>query len=384
MIQVKTIDKIAQIGLCQMDTSKYNISSEQAAPQAILLRSTSMHEMELPESLLAVARAGAGTNNIPIDKCTQKGIVVFNTPGANAMAVTELVMAALLLTSRRIIDGVNWAQSLSGDDVAKQVEKGKSAFAGPEIGGKTLGVIGLGAIGKLVANMASSLGMNVIGHDPSLTVESALKLPQKMTLASSVNELYKNCDYITLHVPLNDSTNNMINDAVLAIVKKGVRLLNFSRAELVDPQAIIKAAENGTVSCYVTDFPTEHILNKKNIIPIPHLGASTPESEDNCACMAVKQVMDYLETGSIVNSVNFPVCPLSKPSDKRVAILHQNVPNILAQITAVFEQAGVNMDEMVSKNRNDIAYTVIDTKQVPETIVTKLKGLSEVISVRII
>lgn len=384
MIKIKTIDKIAQIGLKQMDEKKYAVAAEQNDPQAILLRSTAIHDMEFPPSLVAIARAGAGVNNIPIDKCTQKGIVVFNTPGANALAVAELVIAGMLLASRKIVDGINWAQSLNGDDVAKQVEKGKSAFVGPEISGKTLGIIGLGAIGVLVANMAQSLGMHVIGYDPFISVESAWKLSPKIVMATNVNDIYKNSDYITLHVPVNDKTKNMINDDVLGMVKKGVRLLNFSRAELIETKAILKATLDGTVACYVTDFPDGNMLNQKNIIPIPHLGASTPESEDNCACMAVKQLVDYIEYGIIRNSVNFPSCQLSKPVAKRVAIIHKNVPSTIAQITAVFGDQGINIDEVVNKSRDDIAYTVVDVKEVNGNITKKLQGIKDVISVRVI
>lgn len=382
MIKVKTIDKIAKVGLCQMG-SQYDIG-DHVDPQAILLRSTAIHDIEFKSSLRAIARAGAGVNNIPIDKCTAKGIVVFNTPGANALAVAELVLAGLLLSSRKVVDGINWAQTLAGADVAAQVEKGKAAFVGPEISGKKLGVIGLGAIGVLVANMAIKLGMEVVGFDPYISVDAAWRLSRHITKATNANEIYKTCDYISLHVPASDKTNGMINDAVLKTVKKGLRLLNFSRAELVDNKAILKATEDGTVSCYVTDFPTEPMLRNKNIIPIPHLGASTPESEDNCARMAVKQIMDYMEFGSIVNSVNFPVCQLAKPSAMRVCVIHKNVPSMVAQISAIFAAMKINIDELINKSRDDIAYTVIDICDAPESIVKKIQDIGEVISARLI
>jgi len=382
MIKVNTIDKIAKVGLSQMD-GKYDIG-EHADPQAILLRSTKIHDMQFGKSLLAIARAGAGVNNIPIDKCTEQGIVVFNTPGANALAVAELIIAGLLLSSRKVVDGIAWAQTLKGDDVAAQVEKGKSAFVGPEIAGKKLGVIGLGAIGVLVANMATKLGMEVIGFDPNISVDSAQKLSHKVTRIASINEIYTACDYISLNVPANEKTKGMINNDVLASLKKGVRLLNFSRAELVDNKAILKATEDGTVSCYVTDFPTEPMLRNKNIIPIPHLGASTPESEDNCARMAVKQVMDYIEFGSIVNSVNLPACSLGKPAATRVCVIHKNDPDTVAQISKIFAEAKTNIDASSTKSRDAIAYTVIDAAEISDDIVKKVQGVSGVVSVRLI
>jgi D-3-phosphoglycerate dehydrogenase len=384
MTKIKTIDKIAKCGLVHADPAKYNISNDHTDPAAILLRSTQIHDMEIPSSLLAIARAGAGTNNIPIPKMTEKGIVVFNTPGANAMGVAELVIMGLLMSSRKVVDGIAWAQGLSGDDVAAQVEKGKSQFAGPEIHGKTLGVVGLGAIGALVANMAVDMGMNVIGYDPFLSVEGAWKLSRKVKHTASLNDIYKECDYISLHVPANDKTKGMINDAVLATTKKGMRLLNFSRAELVDNKSIVKATEDGTVACYVTDFPVQALLNKKGIIPIPHLGASTPESEDNCACMAVKQIINYIEHGSIINSVNFPHCPLSRPSDKRVCIVHNNVPHTISQIAAVFGNLDVNIEETTNKSSGNVAYTVMDVKHVPVGLADKIREISDVISVRVI
>lgn len=382
MIKVKTIDKIAKVGISQMGDN-YNIG-DHTDPQAILLRSTAIHGMEFGNSLLAIARAGAGVNNIPIANCTAKGIVVFNTPGANALAVAELVLAGLLLSSRKIVDGINWAQTLKGQDVAEQVEKGKSAFGGPEISGKRLGVIGLGAIGVLVANMATKLGMEVIGYDHNISLDAAWNLSHRVIKAANINEIYKTCDYISLHIPANDKTKGMINETVLKSVKKGLRLINFSRAEIVDTKAILKATEDGTVSCYVTDFPTEPMLHNKNIIPIPHLGASTPESEDNCARMAVKQIMDYLEFGSIVNSVNFPTCALAKPSAVRVCVIHKNASDMVAKISAVFAELKINIDELVNKSRDDIAYTVIDVGSASDSLIKKIHGISDIVSVRLI
>lgn len=382
MIKVKTIDKIAKVGISQMGDN-YNIG-DHADPQAILLRSTAIHDMEFGNSLLAIARAGAGVNNIPIAKCTAKGIIVFNTPGANALAVAELVLAGLLLSSRKIVDGINWAQTLKGEDVAAQVEKGKSAFGGPEISGKRLGVIGLGAIGVLVANMATKLGMEVIGYDHNISVDAAWNLSHRVIKAANVNEIYKTCDYISLHIPANEKTKGMINEAMLKSVKKGVRILNLSRAEIVDTKAILKATEDGTVSCYVTDFPTEPMLHNKNIIPIPHLGASTPESEDNCARMAVKQIMDYIEFGSIVNSVNFPACVLAKQSGTRICIIHKNAADMIAKISAVFAELKISIDELVTKSRDDIAYTVVDVGSAPDSITKKIQTINDIISVRLI
>ena len=360
MPNILTLNKIAKTGTDLFDKNKYNISDEQAKPEAILLRSASMHEMELPITLKAIARAGAGTNNIPIEKCTEKGIVVFNTPGANANAVKELVVAAIFLSSRNITDGINWAQNLTNDDVAKQVEKGKSAFAGPEIHGKTLGVIGLGAIGMLVANTALLLGMNVIGFDPYLTVDSAWRLDTNVKKADNINEIYEKSDYISLHVPLSDKTKGMINNEVLATTKKGVRIINFSRAGLVDEASIIEATENDSVACYITDFPTPNILGKKSIIPIPHLGASTPESEENCAKMASQQLIDYLENGNIKNSVNFPNCNLERCGNQRICVAHDNIPNMIGQISTILAKNNINIKEMINKSRDKIAYTIID------------------------
>ena len=384
MIKVLTYNKIAEVGTDQFDKNKYDIADEHADPDAILVRSASLHEMEFAASLKAIARAGAGTNNIPVDKCTEKGIVVFNTPGANANGVRELATCALFLAARDVVGGINWAQSLEGDDVAKQVEKGKAAFGGPEVRGKTLGVIGLGAIGALFANSASKLGMKVIGYDPYMTVDAAWSISAQVKKAESLREIYETSDYISLHVPANDSTKGMINDEVLATVKKGVRILNFSRAALVDEAAIVRATEDGTVARYIVDFPTSGVLNKKNIIPIPHLGASTPESEDNCAQMAAHQTLEYLENGNIINSVNMPTCVSERSGTQRICVIHDNVPNMVGQISAILAQNNINIAGMINKSRNSIAYTVIDVDGTVSGCEEKIRAIVEVKSVRTI
>ena len=309
MFEVLTLNKIAACGLERLDNSIFNITDDCANPDAIILRSFSMHDMELPENLKAVARAGAGVNNIPIDKCSEKGIVVFNTPGANANAVAEMAIAGLLLSSRKIVDSIEWAKDLKGkDDIGKLVEKGKSAFAGPEIKGKKLGVIGLGAIGAMVANLAVSLGMDVEGYDPYISVDAAWRLSRHIKKSNDLKMMVSRCDYITIHMPLTDSTKNIINDEMFDCMSEGTRLLNFARGGLVDNAALKRAIESGKIACYVTDFPCEETLGMDNVINIPHLGASTPESEDNCAVMAADQMADFIKYGNIINSVNFPAC----------------------------------------------------------------------------
>lgn len=383
MFDILTLNKIAKCGLDQLG-SNYNITDdEKANADGIILRSFNMHDMELGSNLKAVARAGAGTNNIPIEKCTEKGIVVFNTPGANANAVKEAVIAGLLLASRDIIGGVEWARTLTGDDVAKQVEKGKSNFAGSEIKGKTLGVIGLGAIGILVANAAYTLGMDVIGYDPYLSVDAALKLSRHVKRVNDINEICTNADYITIHVPYMDATKDTINADNIAIMKDGVKILNFSRNGLVNNDAIKKALADGKVSSYVVDFPNEETINQKGIIAIPHLGASTEESEDNCAVMASRQIADFLENGDIVNSVNFPNCILPVNGVGRVAIIHKNVKNVIAQFTDALSD--VNICDMINKSKNDVAYTIINTDhEISADMIAKLEAIDEVIAVRLI
>ncbi len=383
MFNILTLNKIAKCGLDQLGEN-YNITEDAVSDaDGIILRSYKMHDMEMPASLKGIARAGAGTNNIPTDKCTEKGIVVFNTPGANANAVKELVLAGLFLASRDVIGGVEWANTLTGDDVDKQVEKGKSNFAGCEIKGKTLGIIGLGAIGILVANAAYALGMNVIGYDPYLSVDAALKLSRHVHKVNSAEEVYAAADYITIHVPLMDSTRNTINKDTLAMMKDGVVILNFARGGLVNNDDIKKAIADGKVKKYVVDFADSETVNQPGIINIPHLGASTEESEDNCAIMAAQELADFLENGNILNSVNFPNCTLPNDNVGRITIIHKNVPNVIAKYTDAL--SSVNISDMINKSRGDVAYTIINTDhEIPAEAVEKLNALDSVIKVRVI
>jgi D-3-phosphoglycerate dehydrogenase len=383
MYNILTLNKIAQCGLSKLGAD-YNITDDiNADADGIILRSYKMHDMTLPSSLKAVARAGAGTNNIPTDKCTEKGIVVFNTPGANANAVKELVIAGMLLASRDVIGGVEWANTLTGDDVDKQVEKGKSNFAGCEIKGKTLGIIGLGAIGILVANAAYALGMEVIGYDPYLSVDSALKLSRHVKKANKPEEVYAAADYITIHVPLMDSTRNTINAETIAQMKDGVVILNFARGGLVNNDDIKKALSDGKVKKYVVDFADSETVNQNGIINIPHLGASTEESEDNCAVMAAEEIADFLENGNILNSVNFPNCSLPDGNVGRITIAHKNMPNVIAKFTDAL--SSVNISDMINKSRGEIAYTIINTDhEIPAEAVEKLNSMDAVIKVRVI
>ena len=363
MYKITTLNKIAEVGLNYLPKERYKIVSDNTddSTDGILLRSFNMHDMQLPKNLAAVARAGAGVNNIPIEQCTEQGIVVFNTPGANANAVKELALAGLFLASRKVVDGINWVQSLKGrQGVAKLVEKEKSRFTGPEIAGKKLGVIGLGAIGVFVTNAAQALGMQVYGFDPFISVDAAWRLSSNIEKASSLEEILTTCDYISVHAPLSPATKHMLNEAAFSSMKKGVRVLNFSRAELVDDDALKAAIEKEIVSVYVTDFPNEGLLGNPNIITIPHLGASTPESEDNCAVMASVQLADYLEHGNIVNSVNFPDCVLPYTGRKRVCVLHKNIPNVVGPLTTAFAKRNINIHGTVNMSYNDVAYTMIE------------------------
>ena len=383
MFNILTLNKIAKCGLDQLNDNYKITDDANVDADGIILRSFKMHDMELPESLKAVARAGAGTNNIPIDKCSEKGIVVFNTPGANANAVKELVIAGMLLASRDVIGGVAWANTLTGDDVDKQVEKGKSNFAGCEIKGKTLGIIGLGAIGILVANAAYALGMEVIGYDPYLSVDSALKLSRHVKKANSPEEVYAAADYITIHVPLMDSTRNTINAETIAQMKDGVIILNFARVGLVNNADIKKALADGKVAKYVVDFADSETVNQPGIINIPHLGASTAESEDNCAVMAAQELADYLENGNILNSVNFPNCSLPEDNIGRIAIAHKNIPNVIAKFTEAL--SSVNISDMINKSKGELAYTIINTDHaIPAEAIEKLNQIDAVIRVRVI
>ena len=383
MFNILTLNKIAKCGLDQLNDNYKITDDANVDADGIILRSFKMHDMELPESLKAVARAGAGTNNIPIDKCSEKGIVVFNTPGANANAVKELVIAGMLLASRDVIGGVAWANTLTGDDVDKQVEKGKSNFAGCEIKGKTLGIIGLGAIGILVANAAYALGMEVIGYDPYLSVDSALKLSRHVKKANSPEEVYAAADYITIHVPLMDSTRNTINAETIAQMKDGVIILNFARGGLVNNADIKKALADGKVAKYVVDFADSETVNQPGIINIPHLGASTAESEDNCAVMAAQELADYLENGNILNSVNFPNCSLPEDNIGRIAIAHKNIPTVIAKFTEAL--SSVNISDMINKSKGELAYTIINTDHaIPAEAIEKLNQIDAVIRVRVI
>lgn len=386
MFNIKTMNKISPLGL-NLFGDNYSISGETEKPEAILVRSASLHDTEFDDSLLAIGRAGAGVNNIPVDKCSEKGIVVFNTPGANANAVKELAIAGLLLSSRRVVDGINWAKSLigEGDMVPKLIEKGKGSFVGPEIYGKTLGVVGLGAIGVMFANAAEALGMSVIGYDPYISVDSAWGLSRRVAKATDFKALLDTCDYMSIHVPLTPETKGMINAEVLGSVKKGVRILNFARSDLVDNIAMKEALENGNVGVYVTDFPDELMLKTGNVIAIPHLGASTPESEENCAVMASKQIKDYLENGNIFNSVNFPNCVSQRSGQVRITILHSNIPNMLNQISSILAKDSINISEMSNKSKKNVAYTMIDLDcDVPDNVISELEAINSVIKVRVI
>ena len=385
MYTIQTLNAISPVIYNHLPQEDFTVSKEAAQPDAVIVRSASMLEMELPGSLLSIARAGAGYNNIPVDKCTAAGICVFNTPGANANAVKELVLAGLLLASRDIIGGVEWAKGLKPGEtsVAKQVEKGKGQFVGPEIQGKTLGVMGLGAIGVLVANAAEALGMKVIGYDPFLSVDNAWALSRSIQRSNSLEALLEQSDYVTIHIPLSDKTRNMIDVSMLAKMKPSAALLNYSRAELCDAKAVVAALAAGKLRRYVVDFPTEDVLNAPGVIAIPHLGASTPESEDNCADMAAKQTRDYLMTGSIRNSVNLPACELAPAEKHRISVIHKNVPNMISQIAAVMGQANVNIEHMVNRSRGDIAYTVVDSlDDVPADIAQALSAIEGVVRAR--
>ena len=385
MFNIQTLNKISKYGTDNFDTAKYNIVDEIANPDAIMVRSASMHEMEFAPNLLAIARAGAGVNNIPVDKCAEQGIVVFNTPGANANAVKELVIAGLLLASRKVADAMIWAQTLKGNgaEVGKMVEKGKGQFAGPEIMGKTLGIIGLGAIGVLVANAAVALGMKVVGYDPFLSVKAALGLNPAVKVVADIKDIYAASDYITIHMPYNAETKGTINNDTIALMKDGVRILNFARGELVDGAAIVSALESGKVACYVVDFPSDEVLGVKNVVAIPHLGASTPESEDNCAMMAALELIDYIENGNIKNSVNYPDAEMNATGTK-VCVMHKNVPDVISKLTSVLGDAGININNMVSKSKKDYAYTMLDTADINDDIVAKLAGVENVIKIRVI
>lgn len=389
MYSIKTLNKISNIIYTELDKDSYTVSDSAESYEGILVRSADMHEMKLPENLLAIARAGAGVNNIPVDACTEKGIVVFNTPGANANAVKELVICGMLLSGRQVIEGCDWLADLHlrcADNIETLVEKGKSRFVGPELAGKKLGVIGLGAIGVMVANAADKgLGMEVMGYDPYLSVDAAWNLTRSIIHVKTIEEIFSKCDYISLHLPLNDKTRGMIDEKTIATMKQGAVILNFARGGLVEDEAIISALESGQIRHYVTDFPNDNLLGRKGIIATPHLGASTPESEENCAEMAARQLKSYIEDGNIVNSVNLPRCEMPRTEPFRLAIINRNVKNMLGQMSAVLADAGFNIEHMMNSSRGDWAYTLFDLAVEPdEDVIKRLESIEGIIKVRLI
>ncbi len=387
MFKIQTLNKIATIGLEGFSRDSYEIASEILNPDAVLVRSADMLDMEIPASVKAIGRAGAGVNNIPVDKCSKRGIVVFNTPGANANGVKELVIVSLLLSSRKIVQGIEWAKTLQGKgkEVGPLIEKGKNNFVGPEIKGKKLGVIGLGAIGVVVANDALALGMDVIGYDPAISIEAAWRLSHNVRRATSLDMLLSQSDYVSLHVPLIEATKGMLNRDKLALMKKGVRIINLARGGLVKDEDMKAALASGQVSCYVTDFPTDDLLSSPNVIALPHLGASTPEAEDNCAIMAVNQVRDYLEFGTVKNAVNFPTCEMPYLGRARIVVANRNVPAMVGQITTVLANEKINIADMMNKSAGDLAYNIIDIDgEVAEAQVEKLRKIEGVIMARLI
>ena len=386
MFHIKTLNKISNVGISKFDTEKYTCGDNVENPQAIMVRSASMHEMEMPQSLLAIARAGAGVNNIPVADCTDKGIVVFNTPGANANAVKELVVCGLLLASRKITKAIDWCKTIKNDEnVSKSVEKGKSAFAGPEIKGKTLAVLGLGAIGRLVANAAVDLGMEVIGYDPFLTAELAETLKKEVTVNNNLDEIFPVADYITVHVPLTPETKELICTANIDKMKDTVRILNFARGDLANSADVVAALEDGRMAAYVTDFPSADLIDIDGVIALPHLGASTPESEENCASMGALELIDFLENGNIKNSVNMPAVSSARCGAARITVIHKNQPNMIATITDTISKDGINIANFEDKNRGEIAYSIIDAdSDIPENVVDDIKKIDGVIRVRVI
>ena len=385
MFNIKTLNKISSVGLDKFDKTKYTYGDDIENPDGIMVRSASMHDMEMPKSLLAIARAGAGVNNIPVEECAEKGIVVFNTPGANANAVKELVICGLLLSSRKITRAIDWCKTIKdeGDNVGKTVEKGKSAFAGPEIKGKTLGVIGLGAIGRLVAEAAVDLGMKVIGYDPFLPEDAQLK--PGITVNNNLDEIFPVVDYITLHVPLNPETKGLVCADTIAKMKDTVRILNFARGDLAVSADIVDALENGKMAAYVTDFPSAEVIGVDGVIAIPHLGASTPESEENCASMGASQLIDFLENGNIKNSVNMPAVSVARTGVARITVIHLNQPKMIAKITDTISGDGINIASFEDKNRGKWAYSIIDTDtEVSKQAIEDITAIDGVIRVRVI
>ena len=387
MFKIKTMNKIAAIGLDRLPADNYVVGDDVSGEAGILVRSAKLHDYHFPDSLWAIARAGAGVNNIPVENCAEKGIVVFNTPGANANAVKELAVCALLLSSRNIIGGSMWVkeQVAAGVDVTTVVEKGKAAFTGPELYHKTLGVVGLGAIGVLVANAAQKLGMDVYGYDPYLSVNSALRLDRHVNVVKTAEELYRMSDYVTIHVPYMESTRHTVNADAIANMKDGVRIINLARGELVDDEAMLAALESGKVASYVTDFPNNTLCANEKVVVIPHLGASTPESEDNCAVMAVDELRDYLEDGNIRNSVNYPNVEMERSGVQRLCIFHRNIPAMLANITLQLAEDSVNVENMTNKSKGDWAYTIVDVgSPVDSKAISDIKAIPGIIRVRVI
>ena len=388
MYRIKTLNKISSIGLDRLDKNRFQVGTEVENEDGILVRSAKMHDYQFPAELRAIARAGAGTNNIPIDRCSENGIVVFNTPGANANAVKELVIAAMLVASRDIMGGAKWVQEQAADpqvDLPAAVEKGKSAFVGPELNHKVLGVIGLGAIGAQVANAALGLGMDVYGYDPFLSVSTALRLDRHVNVVKTLDEIYKVADYITIHVPFNPSTKDTINAEAISKMKGSVRILNLARGGLVNNDDMIAALESGRVARYVTDFPDAQIAKAKNVIALPHLGASTPESEENCAVMAVDQLEDYLVNGNIVNSVNLPSVSQDWSGISRLCLIHKNMPAMLTQIMSSLSEDGINVENMTNKSKKDYAYTMVDVNtRITDEVAAQLRAIPGVIRVRVL
>jgi D-3-phosphoglycerate dehydrogenase len=387
MFRIKTMNKISPLGLELFPRTQYEVASEIPNPDAILVRSADLHSIEIPSSVLAIARAGAGVNNIPIPQCSDRGVVVFNTPGGNANAVKELAIASMLLASRKIVDGINWAASIAdkADEVPDLVEKGKAQFEGPELLGKTLGVVGLGAIGVMVANDAIALGMNVIGYDPYISVDAAWNLSREVVRADTLEGMLAKVDYLTLHIPLADATKGLINAEKLRFMKKGSRIINLARGALVNETDIIHALNSEKLAAYVTDFPSAEMLACKKAICVPHLGASTPEAEDNCAVMAVKQLMNFLESGAIRNSVNYPHCRLDQNAPFRLLVSNRNIPNMVGQITTILAGANINITDLINHHKGDFAYNIIDTEQkIPDSALEQLKRIEGIICVRII
>ena len=388
MFNIKTMNKIAAVGLERLPAENYTVGDDVQSEDGILVRSAKLHDYDFPASLWGIARAGAGVNNIPIDKCSETGIVVFNTPGANANAVKELVICAMLLASRDVVGGAEWVKAQANTDgveVADVVEKGKSAFVGPELYRKTLGVVGLGAIGALVANIALSLGMEVYGYDPYLSVDAALPLDRHVHVVKELDALYANSDYVTLHLPYMDATKDTINAAAIAKMKDGVRIINLARGGLVNDSDLIAALESGKVACYATDFPNNKLVAAPHVVALPHLGASTPESEDNCAVMAANELRDYLENGNIKNSVNFPNVVMERSGAQRLCVIHRNVPAVIAQITTQLGAGGVNVENMTNKSKGEYAYTMVDIgSAVDEKVLEDIRKVPGVIRMRVI